>query len=120
MAGFSIMLMNFVLLPLFFLIAVVGTFLLFGAGCFAAAGVIFLFHVITGRRRDRVLYVRTPDPGRATALLQSEGARRVRTMLSSYPIGPALVQARVAVDGDIDGVMNKVGAGVAVTGMYVG
>ena len=118
MAGFSLMLVNFILIPMLLLIVIVGPILLFCLGGLAAAGVIFLGRVMAGRRRDRTLYVRTGDANRAAALLRGAGARDVQSMPSGGA-GPALVKAQISAGADLEGLMAHIAAVPGVQGMYV-
>ena len=116
MAGFSIMLMNFVLIPMLIIIAVAVPVVLFCLGGLTAAGVIFLGRVAAGRRRDRTIYVRAGDASQAAALLRGEGAREIRTM---YAGTQALVQANISAGADLEGLMARIAAVPGVQGMYV-
>lgn len=116
MAGFSIMLMNFILFPLLIIIAVVVPVVLFCLGGLTAAGVIFLGRVAAGRRRDRALYVRAGDAGQVTALLRYENAREIRTMHAETQ---ALVKANISAGADLEGLMARMAAVPGVRGIYV-
>ena len=118
MAGFSIMLMNFVLMPMLVLIFLAVPVLLFGLGGLAAAGVIFLARVVAGRRRDRALYVRAGDAEQVAAYLRYANARDIRTMRSENR-GPALVKASISAGADLEELMARIAAVPGVQGMYV-
>ena len=121
MAGFSIMLFNFIFMPLLIIIGVVialaGTALLFGLGGLAAVGVIRLGRRMAGRHNDRTLYVRAGDAKQTAAFLRGAGAREVRAM-SPGGTGPALVQSKISVETDLEGLMSRIAALPGVQGMY--
>ena len=118
MAGFSIMLMNFILLPLLFVIvlAVVGG--LFCLGGLTAAGAIFLFGRIAGRQNDRTLYIRAASAGQVTALLRGASVRGMQTTRAGCT--GTLVTAQVSTKTDLEALMRRIAASCAgIQGMYV-
>jgi len=116
MAGFSIMLMNFILFPLIFVFMLVAVAGLFCLGGLAAAGAIFLFGRI-GRQHDRTLYIRIGNTDRVTALLRGANVRRLYVMRSG---AGALVKAQVGRRIDLESLMRQIAANCAgIQGMYV-
>ena len=118
MAGFSIMLMNFILFPLIFIFGLLFIGGLFCLGGLSAAGAIFLFNRLAGRQHDRTLYIRTAGPAHVTALLCSANVRGVQTARAGR--GGVLVMARVSANADLEGLMRHIAAACqGIQGMYV-
>jgi len=118
MAGFSIMLMNFIFLPLLFVVGLVVVGGLFCLGGLTAAGAIFLFGRIAGRQNDRTLYIRTASAAQVTALLRGANARGIQTTRPGYT--GTLVTAKISTKTDLEALMRRIAASCAgIQGMYV-
>ena len=118
MAGFSIILMNFLLIPLVFL-AFFAVCAVFAAGAITAVGLIFLLRVLARRPAGRTFYVRTCDPAAVTWVFRGAGVRGARTMPSESS-NPSLVKATVyKKDEGLTQLWNGLMAGPGVYDIYV-
>lgn len=117
MAGFSIMLMNFVLLPLIFLFMLLWAAFVFVLGGLAAALVIYLVRKVTGQRQ-RTLYIRTENASGVAELLRGAGVKERQSMVSAGP-GPSLVKAHIGKKINLPELMTHIAAMAGTQGMYV-
>jgi len=118
MAGFSIMLMNFILLPLLIVFSLAMIGLLFCLGGLAAAGAIFLSRRLAGRQHDRTLYIRCGNADWMAALLRSANLRRFQVMRSGG--AGALIAVRAGRGVDLEAHMRYIASSATdIQGMYV-
>jgi len=117
MAGFSIMLVNFIFFPLLIVIGLAAVAFLFFLGGLAAAGVIFLSRRLAGRQHDRTLCIRCGDAKQVTALLRAANVRRFHVMRSGRA-GSALINTQVSAETDLEALMRHIAScGAGIQGM---
>ena len=118
MAGFSIMLMNFILIPMIFL----ALFVLLAIGALAAVGVLAFIHGNALKLDGPVVYIRADSASLTNELLRGAGIRRSTILypenFRSEGAGPVLLKVTMKVGADAGELKERAAALPGVHGVF--